>query len=117
VRAFFLVAAALIIGCSDPADTQYLPIGSRCASAAQCGTMPFDCSFSDGNLGGYCTKPCTTDGDCPPDALCHLHLCRRRCMNDSECRQSEGYFCAPLPAIPAACEPRPAAMDLGPPSG
>ena len=119
MRALFLVAAALIAGgCSDPENTQYLPVGSRCMSASQCGTMPFECPSNNGYAGGYCTRPCTTDGDCPLDALCHSQACRRRCTQDGDCRQSEGYYCAPLQGIPAVCEPHTVgAMDLGPPRG
>jgi hypothetical protein len=121
VRALILVAAALpalLLGCSDPSNTQYLPVGSRCTMAGQCGTMPFDCVTS-GFPGGYCTRPCTTDGDCPLDSACSLQQsCRRRCTSDADCRQSEGYYCAPPTSGHMLCEPRPlAAMDLGRPTG
>jgi hypothetical protein len=117
VRALVLVAVALIAGCSDPENTQYLPVGSRCSSSGQCGTTPYDCSFASGLVGGYCTKSCTTDGDCPLDSTCQAHSCFRRCTKDSDCREAEGYYCAPVNSFPAFCAPRPAPMDLGPPSG
>jgi hypothetical protein len=121
VRAFVPVAAALvavlasIIGCSDPANTQYVPIGSRCTSGGQCGTMPFDCNTA-GYPGGYCTKSCTTDGDCPLDAACIDHACRRRCVHEADCRQNEGYSCAQSSGT-TVCLPGVATMDLGRPSG
>ena len=118
VRALVLVAAALILGCSDPPKTQYLPIGSRCTSPGQCGTMPFDCNTA-GFPGGYCTLACTTDGDCPLDALCaHDHACRRKCSIASDCRSGEGYTCAPLTTSTSVCVPGSgSAVDLGRPAG
>jgi hypothetical protein len=112
-----LLVAALAGGCSDPANTQYLPIGSRCSSATQCGTSPYDCAAT-GYPFGYCEKPCTTDGDCPLDSLCApapVNECRRVCTDDSACRVTEGYRCLPV-AGRAACEPGPS-VDGGTPSG
>ena len=116
MRALLLVAAVVFAGCSDAADTQYLPVGSRCSSMSQCGTSPFDCQLT-GFPGGYCTRPCTTDGDCPLDSLCSAHQCGRRCTSDGDCRQDEGYGCKALSSSTAVCAPVPAPMDLGPPSG
>ena len=78
-----LMLAFVAAGCSDSANTQYLPIGSRCSSSAQCGTAPYDCAAT-GYPYGYCEKPCTTDGDCPADSLCSatVHACRRVCTHD-----------------------------------
>ena len=81
-----LVAA----GCSDPANTQYLPIGSPCSSDRQCGTSPYDCAVA-GYPGGYCEKSCATDGDCPSDSLCSalVKACRRVCTSDAACRTTD----------------------------
>ncbi len=107
--------ALVVAGCSDPANTQYLPIGSRCSSSSQCGTTPFNCSIS-GFPNGYCDKPCTTDGDCPLDSLCGTALpraCRRVCMSTSDCRAAEGYTCQLLPTGKSVCDVATAAMDGG----
>jgi hypothetical protein len=100
VLAIALVAA----GCGDPDNTQYLPIGSRCSRASQCGTSPYACDASLPN--GYCDKGCTTDGDCPADALCNptVHLCRRRCKVPDDCRVSEGYKCVALVGGETVCD-------------
>jgi hypothetical protein len=113
-----LVAITLVVaGCNDSAGTQYLPIGSRCSNAMQCGTAPFTCNAS-GYPNGYCEKPCTTDGDCPADSLCSpvAKACRRRCSDDTACRTSEGYVCVTLPGGNGVCEPG-TTMDGGQPSG
>ena len=107
-----LVAAA---GCSDPAGTQYLPIGSRCGGSSQCGTPPFDCAAT-GYPYGYCEKPCTTDGDCPADSLCSaaVHACRRTCATADACRTSDGYSCQLLISGKGVCEAA-SSMDGGAP--
>jgi hypothetical protein len=110
-----LAIFVLVGGCSDAGNMQYLPIGSRCSSAIQCGTSPFDCETA-GHPGGYCDKPCTTDGDCPSDSLCGpTRSCRRTCRSSSDCRTSEGYLCVPLPAS-GVCDYATVVMDGGAPS-
>jgi len=111
--AFLLIT--LLVGCGDASNTQYLPIGSRCSSSGQCGTSPFECATT--NLpNGYCSKSCTTDGDCPPDSLCNPtpHACRRRCKVSADCRLAEGYSCVDLLGGNSVCE-FVGAMDGGAP--
>jgi hypothetical protein len=112
---FVLVAVA---GCSDAANTQLLPIGSRCSSNAQCGTPPYDCAAT-GYPYGYCEKPCTTNGDCPADSLCNpsptVHACRRVCMSSSTCRTADGYSCQTLVGGQGVCEAGGTSMDGGTP--
>jgi hypothetical protein len=112
-----LFVALVAAGCGDAANTQYLPIGSRCSSNGQCGSSPYDCAVA-GYPFGYCEKSCTTDGDCPADALCSplVHACRRGCMTASTCRTAEGYGCQPLVSGRGVCEPAPS-VDGGLPSG
>ena len=104
-------------GCSDPATTQYLPIGSPCGSDRQCGTSPYDCAVA-GYPGGYCEKSCATDGDCPSDSLCSalVKACRRVCTSDAACRTTAGYSCQPVVGGRSVCEAAPS-MDGGSPSG
>lgn len=118
-RALILVAAAAAstvwVGCGDPTGTQYLPIGSRCMQASDCGTSPFTCDTA-GFPGGYCSRTCVTDGDCPADALCAGDKeCRRHCTADADCRQAEGYACGfPSGTTSGVCLPGPSTpRDLG----
>lgn len=111
-----LVVAA--VGCSDNANTQSLPIGSRCSQNTQCGTSPYVCNMGPGYAFGYCEAPCTTDGDCPLDSLCSpapVKACRRACKESSECRQSEGYACVLLPTGKSVCDTGPSMVDGGAP--
>ena len=115
--ALFLVATVglVFLGCSTPANTQRLPVGSRCADASQCGTTPFTCS-TNGYPGGYCDKDCATDGDCPADSVCAaaIRKCRRKCTLPTECRDTEGYTCRAFGATTTVCEVQTAAPpDLG----
>jgi hypothetical protein len=112
--ALTLAGALLALGCSDPANTQYLPIGSACSADTQCGTPSFACASN--YRGGYCQKPCSSNSDCPSDALClpSLKQCRRSCASAADCRASEGYACVPL-SHGAVCDE--VVMDGGQPSG
>jgi hypothetical protein len=93
-RALLVVAALLISACSDPDNTQYLPVGSGCNHDSDCGTSPFSCAIT-GYYGGYCQKPCSTDGECPADSLCAVAVkqCRRKCATEGDCRPH--YVCVP----------------------
>ena len=110
-----LTLALAVAGCSDPSNTQYVPIGSRCSSNTQCGTSPYDCAIS-GYPFGYCEKSCTTDGDCPADSLCSavVKACRRVCSSDTACRTADGYTCQSVAGGRGVCEPGPS-VDGGQP--
>jgi hypothetical protein len=97
------VAAA----CSDAANTQFLPVGSRCSSDTQCGTAPYRC-IADNHPFGYCDKPCKVDSECPADSLCATAAgaCRRKCTVATDCRVSEGYSCQSL-ATSTVCDTAP----------
>jgi hypothetical protein len=98
-----VLAIFFVAGCGSGSNTQSQPIGSRCKSNGNCGTSPFTCELT-GYPGGYCDKPCATDGDCPLDSLCLPNRgCRRRCNDSTElCRTDEadgnGYGCVTSPA-------------------
>ena len=93
----FLVAAC------GSGSSQKEPIGSRCKRNSDCGSSTFQCELNDATStypGGYRTKPCTTDGDCPLDSVCvppPTSLCRRRCIVTADCRTDSadgiGYAC------------------------
>ncbi len=80
--------------CGEGPNFQRVPIGTRCTDDDTCGTTPFGCATTK-YPGGYCTRSCSTDGECPLDAICVALSCRRRCSlgDDATCRQSEGYVC------------------------
>lgn len=115
VKWVVLTLALVVAGCSDSANTQYLPIGSRCSSNGQCGTSPFDCATSAYPF-GYCEKPCATDGDCPSDSLCSASAkaCRRVCTSDTSCRVADGYSCQPIAGNRLVCDVAPS-VDGGQP--
>jgi hypothetical protein len=98
--ALLLFCALALAACSNPPNTQLLPIGSRCTTDSECGTSPYICETTDTTSptpisypNGYCDKVCSTTGDCPADSLCYASHCRRTCAATSDCRQAEGYVC------------------------
>ena len=108
-----LVALALALGCSESANTQHLPIGSRCASNDDCGTKPYSCNKT--YPGGYCQKDCDTNGECPQDSLCAKPQCRRKCTDAQQCREREGYTCGAAGATGPVCDVTGALVDGGTP--
>lgn len=120
---WLLLPLLLVAACSDAANTQYLPIGSRCSRDSQCGTAPFDCATGD--PGGYCEHSCATDGDCPKDSACvtpagapaTVRACRRVCTATDQCRAAEGYVCVPHSASVSVCDWTGGSMDGGSPAG
>ena len=112
-----LLLALVAAGCSDAANTQYLPIGSRCSSNGQCGTTPYACAVA-GYPFGYCEKSCATDGDCPADSICSplVKSCRRSCTTSATCRTADGYSCQVLVGGKGVCDVA-APLDGGLPSG
>ncbi|HZS39364.1 MAG TPA: hypothetical protein VFF06_21175 [Polyangia bacterium] len=107
--------ALLVAACSTAPNTQRLPIGTRCGGDGDCGTQPFTCALA-GYPGGYCTRPCSTDGDCPLDSACIAPTCRRKCADASGCRSGEGYACL-AESGSLVCDPASGPPDAGAPSG
>src|SRR6476659_3849728 len=79
----FVFVLLLVAGCSQPSNTQLLPVGELCVHDNDCGSTPFLCRPE---YGGYCTKICTVDAECPMDSLCSSALCRRVCNSNDQCR-------------------------------
>jgi hypothetical protein len=100
------MVAAVGFGCGAPPNTAYLPVGSRCERDDQCGTQPYICNTNP-YPGGYCEKTCSTDGDCPSDAVCvGARSCRRKCKSNAECRITENpkYACIDRLATSFVCD-------------
>jgi hypothetical protein len=114
--ALILLLVVAASACSAGADSQFLPIGSRCSRDDQCGTSPYDCAIADHPY-GYCEKPCMLDSECPADSLCSTTVgeCRRVCAADADCRVNDGYSCQPLESK-GVCDLVPSSsMDVGAP--
>ncbi len=54
------------LGDASPLDAAAGAFGSMCTSNTDCTSM--DCSDFPAKGGGFCTVPCTTAADCPPQA-------------------------------------------------
>ena len=95
-------------------------IGDRCAVSSDCSIQGNrTCDTSQPN--GYCTILGCTANSCPDNAACVVFgasvpgcayndygapsrtgraMCLKTCSNNSDCRQGEGYVCAPLSQPP-----------------
>lgn len=78
-----------------------LPIGAPCAAALDCGIGRVCLGAQDGAPGGYCTKVCQEDSECPAPGRCEMgprdeRICVPSCEPESSpdsCRTEEGYRC------------------------
>lgn len=93
-------------------------VGAPCPGAP-CATG-LGCSLDDPDIsslfpGGYCTKDCGSDADCPGDSVCRKFpsvaksICVGSCSHPSDCRFNAGYDCYDATscsdsADPTACE-------------
>jgi hypothetical protein len=77
------------------ATTEKLTIGSPCTKDSDCGSAPFYCMVD--HPGGYCMRDCTTDADCPSEAICQNDgmkgECHKKCNAPADCRAA--YTCSP----------------------
>lgn len=69
--------------------------GRACTKDAEC--IPGTCLLNW--PGGYCSRACTTGGDCDAQSACvsvsgGVSRCLVRCIEPSDCRVNEGYSCA-----------------------
>jgi hypothetical protein len=82
-----------VSGCAPPTITQKALIGDKCAQNADCGSQWFYCITDD--FGGYCSKDCKSDADCPLESICSFGSgsgqCHKKCNTTSDCRTN--YLC------------------------
>jgi hypothetical protein len=61
--------------------------------------------------GGYCSKDCKTDSDCPSEAICAFDGavggCHLICTDPKVCRFSSGYECKPASTMPSSLATKP----------
>ena len=74
-------------------------IGDPCEDGTQCASGECIPESAGGAPGGFCTAPCTTDGDCPPGSECGTLPgggtgCASSCASDSDC-PGPGWACDP----------------------
>ena len=63
-----LLLIACLFGCGGHSAGTTDPIlGDPCTTDTQCAHR---CATGPQYPGGFCTESCTTDADCPPDAVC-----------------------------------------------
>jgi hypothetical protein len=88
-------------------------LGDSCSNSLNCSSQSSrECDRTQ--PGGYCTiSPCER-GTCPEEATCvkfrpsqerlSTTYCMRKCSNDNDCRDDEGYRCLTAPKFSACYE-------------
>ncbi len=95
-----LLVLSLVLSCSgSKRSVEGLPAGSACKSSSDCADK-LVCIYTTAegdqavNLfpGGYCSRYCLSDKDCPEGSKCIGSICIADCSNCSS-RSNEGYVC------------------------
>lgn len=88
---------------ADPTDAGTFVVSKACASDAECGG-DYRCQLTA--PGGYCTKFCAGDTDCPTGSVCSpmpysrlSGICMKSCATTAECRP--GYACGIVYLFPS----------------
>ena len=80
--------------CELPEPPLGAPIGAACTAADDCASGL--CSSGADYPGGYCSLAACSATSCPSGAACipgTPNLCLASCLDDSDCRQADGYGC------------------------
>ena len=85
------------------APTGNATTGEACESTADCDLQTLCLAGAD-YPGGMCAIPnCESDADCDASSACvevgAANMCLPFCLEDGDCRQSEGYSCQSLPYL------------------
>jgi hypothetical protein len=109
-----IAVACLVLFACTPA------IGDHCALSSDC-SIQGNRTCDTSQPGGYCTIFGCSANSCPDNAACVVYgagvpgcpyddyqapsrtgraMCLKTCGSDSDCRQGDGYYCAPLPQPP-----------------
>jgi hypothetical protein len=87
-RCVVLLLGLAACGQSAPSGSA---IGGACTSTADC-QVGLTCQTDD--PGGQCVKPCASDADCGPQAVCNgEHKCYRACASNADCTRGAPYAC------------------------
>jgi hypothetical protein len=76
-----ILALALLASCTR-ADTASRDLGAPCGTDLDCGRR---CLPAPSWPGGFCTRPCAADRDCPVGSACADGVCLFSCFDDQDC--------------------------------
>ncbi len=96
--------------CTTSCTNNYGNVGDPCTDTAPCSAGNFCLAQPPG---GYCTRTCQSDQQCPTGSVCSDQLgnegptnyCVETCTTDTECRWDEGYKCTNISGGRKACLP------------
>jgi hypothetical protein len=76
-----LVCSPTVSACTRSVDANRA-IGLPCSAAAQCVSLCLPPSIYPG---GFCSRACRVDDECPVGALCSNNVCLFACFDDDDC--------------------------------
>ncbi len=97
------VLLAVALAACTRSETGTRDLGATCLSPADCTALR--CLPAPTWPGGFCTRPCAADTDCPVGSDCVDGVCLFACFDDQDCSfLLPGYACRQLGAA-LACAP------------
>ena len=86
MRNLVLLGLVLIAACGSSAGPTSRAVGGACTANSDCDQM---CLSNQTFPSGYCTRPCTSDGDCASGSMCVKddfgQVCEVLCTTVSSC--------------------------------
>ena len=96
-----VLALALLAACTR-ADVASRELGAPCGTDLDCAKR---CLTAPTGPGGFCTRPCASERDCPVASACAGGFCLFACFDDQDCSFLErGYACRDRGALVCAPE-------------
>lgn len=98
LRAAVALAAVLALnGCGNGVGNDGAVVGGDCVVSGEC-HVDSRCLTGASFPGGYCSKSCDSDADCPDGSACVDAagvggVCLLSCTAGADCRTSDGYDC------------------------
>jgi hypothetical protein len=103
MRYLFLLGLALITACGSAAGPTSRAVGGACTSNSDCDQT---CLTNQTFPAGYCTRPCTSDGDCASGSMCVKddfgQICEVLCSTVQSCTAFGPKFACDQKALVAA---------------
>jgi hypothetical protein len=88
-----LLAVLPVLACTRP-PLASRDLGAQCQSDSDCTVR---CLPRTSWPGGFCTRSCASERDCPAGATCAVGVCLYQCFDDGDCSfLSTGWSCRTL---------------------
>ena len=103
MRHLLLLGFVLTVGCGSAAGPNSRAVGGACTANSDCDQM---CLSNQTFPNGYCTRPCTSDGDCASGSMCVKddfgQICEVLCSTVESCTVFGPKFACDQKSLAAA---------------